>query len=83
MYKSRTPVMQSTHLIQSRRNGKYYPVNEETGEVELEYGKQMSAIELYPYDVIEKTNGYWVYQIRPGSTFLQKLKKVKEQILNP
>lgn len=67
-------------LIRSMRNGKYYSVTEE-GEIDLLSGKQMSVIDLFPYDLKDTNEKYHTYQLRPNSTFLQKLNKVKQQYI--
>lgn len=61
-------------LIQSRRNGKYYPVNEDSGEVELDKGEIFGKETLeYKYELVDKNDKFWIYKKKKARTFIQKL----------
>lgn len=61
-------------LIQSRRNGKYYPVNEDSGEVELDKGERIMKLTLeYNYELVDSNDNFWVYKKKTKRSFIQKL----------
>lgn len=71
--------MQPKVIIQSRRNGKFYPIGED-GELKENEPMSMTPLDLFPYDIVDKCERYWTYHLRENSTFLQKLKRIKKAL---
>ncbi len=63
-----------TCIIQSRRNGKFYNVDTDTGDIDFQNGGYMTKtnLEIY-YELIDKNDRFWVYKRVPPKTWSQKI----------
>lgn len=64
------PIISSEILIQSKLNGKFYPVNTDSGEVELDKGEHLMKLTLeYNYELIDTQEKFKVYKKRLKRSF--------------
>lgn len=61
-------------IIQSRRNGKFYNVDTESGDIDFENGMYMNKVnlELY-YEAIDKNERFWIYKRLPEKKWSKRL----------